>query len=293
MLKRWRMVIGLMMMATWALLAQAESASVAGQGLLWKVEAAGKNPSYLFGTMHSEHIDVVTLAEPVRTAFMACDRVILEMVMDTGTLNALSNTFQITNGPDLPTQVGQPLYRQAVEVMSQQGIPEHVLRTMKPWAAAMTLMVPRSNTGLFLDRVLYLEALAKGKPVSGLETVKEQTEVFDGMTPEDQVMLLAEAVKVFPQLEKLYADMRSAYVKRDLQALVAISDASMKDSDPAFVKRFNERVIHARNQRMAERLQDDIKAGGSFVAVGALHLAGEDGLIASLRKQGYKVTAVY
>ena len=293
MLKRWIVMTWLMLATVWAMLAQAEVANVTGQGLLWKVESAGKKPSYLYGTMHSEHIDVVTLPAPVREAFMASDRVILEMVMDTSTLSALTSTLQITSGPDLPTLVGQPLYRQTVAAISQHGVPEHVLRTMKPWAAATTLMVPRSNTGLFLDRVLYLEALAKGKPVSGLETVEEQVQVFDGMSPEDQAMLLAEAVKAYPTLDQMYADMRAAYVKRDLNALVAIGDASMQDSDAAFVKRFKERVIHSRNQRMAERLQDDIKTGGSFVAVGALHLAGQDGLIALLRKQGYKVTAVY
>ena len=150
---------------------------------------------------------------------------------------------------------------------------------------------------MLVDRNLafYLLVLLTGFCLTSLAGCKRDLGEcnLDGMTAEDQVTLLAEAVKAYPKLEQMYADMRAAYVKRDLNALVAIGDASLEGSDPAFVQRFKERVIHARNQRMAERLQPDMKAGGSFVAVGALHLAGKDGLVALLRKQGYKVTAVY
>ncbi len=297
MVTRWITLLMLLLVAPLGGVALAEQAmapaAAAGQGLLWKIEKAGVKPSYLFGTMHSEDPKVVTLSDTVRAAFVASDRIVLEMVMDPPTISALSNTMQIATGPDLAALLGQPLYRQVVQAMSEQGIPEHVLRTMKPWAVATTMMVPKSNTGLFLDRVLYLEALAKGKPVTGLESVEEQVAVFDGMSQDDQMVLLQEALKAYPKLEQTYADMREAYVSRDLQALVKISDDSMAGVDPAFVKRFNARVITDRNQRMLDRLKTDLAQGGAFVAVGALHLAGNEGLIQQLRKQGYRVTAAY
>ena len=56
---------------------------------------------------------------------------------------------------------------------------------------------------------------------------------------------------------------------------------------------FDQRLLYDRNTRMLERMQPQLKAGNSFVAVGALHLYGDKGLLAQLAREGYKVTRVY
>ncbi len=43
---------------------------------------------------------------------------------------------------------------------------------------------------------------------------------------------------------------------------------------------------------MAERAEPILQAGPTFIAVGALHLPGETGLVKLLRAKGYSVTAV-
>jgi uncharacterized protein YbaP (TraB family) len=55
---------------------------------------------------------------------------------------------------------------------------------------------------------------------------------------------------------------------------------------------FQEAMVDARNRHMAEAARPILDEGGAFVAVGALHLAGKDGLVALLRKDGYAVEAV-
>jgi uncharacterized protein YbaP (TraB family) len=44
---------------------------------------------------------------------------------------------------------------------------------------------------------------------------------------------------------------------------------------------------------MAERADALLKTGRAFVAVGALHLYGEHGVLALLASRGYTVTRVY
>jgi hypothetical protein len=44
---------------------------------------------------------------------------------------------------------------------------------------------------------------------------------------------------------------------------------------------------------MVERLRPRLAEGGAFVAVGALHLPGEEGILRLLERQGYRVTRLY
>jgi uncharacterized protein YbaP (TraB family) len=55
---------------------------------------------------------------------------------------------------------------------------------------------------------------------------------------------------------------------------------------------FKSLLLDTRNQRMAERAVPFIAEGNAIIAVGALHLPGETGLVQFLRDRGYKVTAV-
>jgi len=274
----------------------AEAAPVAGEiyarGLLWKI-GSENSTSYIFGTMHSEHPAVVQLPESVKNAFSEVDRVVLEIVLNRETIARLSDVTRITDGPDLPALLGPKLYRQVSDVMADYGIPTQTLKDMKPWAVATTLLTPKSNTGLFLDRVLYLEALAKDKPVIGLETADEQMAAFEGMPADAQIALVRESLELVPRLDSLYAEMREHYIARDLGSLVKLNDSMLEASDPELADMFIQKIVVDRNHRMAERLVPYLKSGTAFIAVGALHLPGDNGLLNLLAQDGYDVEVVY
>ena len=44
---------------------------------------------------------------------------------------------------------------------------------------------------------------------------------------------------------------------------------------------------------MVERAEPLLARGGAFIAVGALHLSGKEGLVERLRAAGYRVTKVW
>jgi uncharacterized protein YbaP (TraB family) len=58
------------------------------------------------------------------------------------------------------------------------------------------------------------------------------------------------------------------------------------------VQEFTARLVVERNYRMAERIQPQLREGNALIAVGALHLPGEEGLLALLAEEGYRVSAV-
>lgn len=262
-------------------------------GLLWELSKTGQQPAYLFGTIHSEDPAVVELPATVKQAFDASNSVVLEMLLDTDTMRYSSTAMLMLDGRSLSDMIGMPLYKKVSAAIASRGIPELVLNRMKPWAAAVTLSTPALETGQILDLVLYQDALQQDKAVYGLETVREQLDLFDSMSESDQVTLLRDAVDKFPELDALHAELLEVYKQRDLEGLLAINETSMQAEDQRLAKEFQRRVIDDRNHRMAERMQPYLRQGKAFVAVGALHLPGEQGLLNLLEQQGYTVRRVY
>lgn len=294
------LLAGLVLLAGWNA-ARADSRATAElapqdayrQGLLWRIRPPGRPPSYVFGTMHSEHPDVAAVPDPVREAFARSHRLILEMQLDQRSLGEVSEAMRIKSGQDLQALVGPQLFDETARIMDGLGVPAQALRGMKPWAVAVTLLMPRSDTGLFLDRMLYLEALAKDKPVSGLETAEEQMAVFDELTLKEQIALLRESLELVPQLDGLYAQMRATYTARDLEALAALNEGMLEKADQELAEVLTRRLVSERNPRMVDRLEPYLQQGNSFVAIGALHLPGGDGVLNLLARKGYGVEVVY
>jgi len=262
-------------------------------GLLWRVERAGVTSSYLFGTMHSDDPQVVKLPAPVQQAFDQARSLTLEVVLDPRSLLTMTSALLMTDGNTLESLIGRRLYERTIDVMNARGIPEMLVANMKPWAVAVTLMMPSGNNGVVLDHVLYQGAVAAGKKVHGLETVAEQMGLFDSLSLEDQITLLKDTLDNLDTLGQLLGEIQAAYLDRDLKRLLELNEASMRDSDPLLAATINRTVIVERNHRMAERMQSRLREGQQFIAVGALHLAGEEGLLRLLSERGYRLSRVY
>lgn len=247
---------------------------------------------YLFGTIHSEDPGVITLAPQVEQAFTGSRQVVLELNPDAEAMAAGAAAMLLTDGRRLPEIIGNELFAQAAAALRTRGIPEALAERMKPWAVAATLSIPAPETGRVLDMVLFERAQQAGKTVHGLETIAEQLGVFDGLSLDDQVMLLRDAVEHFADLDAMLDELLAAYKRQDLAAMMSINAAALARSDPRLAREFQRRLIVDRNHRMAERMEPYLRQGGAFIAVGALHLAGDQGLVRLLEQRGYTVRAV-
>lgn len=262
-------------------------------GLLWELSKPGIEPAYLFGTIHSEDPEVLQLPQPVQQAINRCNTVVLEMLLDAEAMMYSSTAMLMMDGRMLSDIIGKPLFRQTASAIRSRGIQELVLERMKPWAAAVILSMPASETGLVLDMMLYQSALEQGKSVHGLETVEEQLNVFEALSEKDQVLLLQDAVENFPELDALHAELLEAYKQRDLAGLMALGEAAMQAGDQQLADEFQQHLVVDRNHRMLDRMQVYLRQGEVFIAVGALHLPGEEGLLKLLEQQGFTVRRLY
>jgi uncharacterized protein YbaP (TraB family) len=263
------------------------------KGLLWEISKPGVAPSYLFGTMHSSDPRVTALPVPLERSFDRSGSFSMELIFTGAGIVHMAEIMFFGEGETLEQAIGPELYQETKDALKQAGLPTRDLNKKKPWAIIMSLGAPRKTNGaIFLDLLLQRKAVLQFKPTYGLETMDEQLEVFNGLPMEDQIQLLNEALKFQSQSAIQMKQLLNAYLERDLAKLAAISDRYQNQAGPAYDK-LMDRLLAKRNQRMAERMQPRLQEGNAFIAVGALHLPGENGLLTLLEKQGYRVAPLY
>jgi uncharacterized protein YbaP (TraB family) len=84
------------------------------------------------------------------------------------------------------------------------------------------------------------------------------------------------------------------YRARTLERWLADIDRmdGLSEDAKAIEQRARRCLLEDRNARWIGQLETLFQDGPSFVAVGAVHLVGPDGLIAALRRNGYQVEAM-
>jgi uncharacterized protein YbaP (TraB family) len=291
-------------------LAEVEAAAAAvpnGEGKLFRVARDGVAPSFLFGTMHLSDPRVLELPPPAEQAFSAADRLVIETTDIADPAKAAAAFFahpefvNLPRGETLATLL-EPADLAAVEAgLAARGIPLQAVETLQPWFVAVSLMLPACETArktegaAVLDSALAERAAAGGKPVEGLETAAEQLEALAGLSLDLQLESLVATVALQDRMPDVVETMISLYLEGRIAMIMPAIEAAVPNGGLLVgagegYAEFERRVVTERNERMVERMQETLEEGAAFIAVGALHLSGEAGLVALLREEGWDVT---
>lgn len=266
------------------------------KGLLWKIEKPGIKASHLFGTMHVGDPRVVNLAPEVEYAFRNSERFAMEMLLTLAAEGKIISGSFFNDGRTLKSVMEPDDYRKLLDLLNRRlFLPESMVTNMRPWAILVMLMMPKpgeADKESALDMMLYRRAAIRKIPLLGLETPEEQLAVFESMDIKDQVWMLNRSVKEFNELTEQVPLMLKAYLDRSLEELVNLQDKYMYD-DSDIDDRFMYQLLDKRNIRMVDRMQGFLNEGNAFIAIGALHLPGKNGVLHLLEQNGYKVSAVY
>ncbi len=261
--------------------------------VFWSVSDADGNQNWLLGTVHSEEPRLLEFPDELLEALESSERLALELVPDAGMLDELNRAMHY-DSDRLEEVLGSELYAEVVALMERHyGMGEPAVRRMRPWAVAMTLSIPAPETGLFMDLALSFRASGMGVEVMALETLDEQLNFLAGIDKPGQIALVRQAVEEFDQMKEMFEALIGAYLDGDLDRLEKLSRAEIDRMDPNLAAHFDQVGLVERNHRMVERALPYLRKGGLMIAVGALHLPGEDGLIELLRAEGFRVEGVY
>ena len=278
-----------------------------GQALLWRIEKENVADSYLFGTVHVTDPRVHKLSEPTKSAFNRSRILILEAVDLNETTMAKAmiavmpqSMFNPMLGKTLGDYLTKDEMTKALKISSGLGFPAEIVKMIKPWLVAISMALPpceanRAKAGLIsLDARLEADAKKLGKPAIGLETAESQLNAMASIPLDAQIAWLKSSLELYDRSEDFLETMIQLYLKRDLGAMFPLSIKISKDPKGAklAMDSFQTTLITKRNIAMVKSAKSELDKGNAFIGVGALHLGGEQGLVALFRKAGYQLTAM-
>lgn len=259
-------------------------------GVFWAINKDGQEAGYVLGTIHSEDPRVLEFSTGFLNKLNSTEVYAMEMVPDVPTMHKLTKYMNYQDGTTLESVIGSGRFSLLTNAMSSYQIPESFIQHMKPWAAMMTISAPPPKTGFFMDLSLSLRASGNNIKVIGLETLEQQLSFLQEMPMDMQMLLLDQAIAEVSSVELMQTELVDAYLENDLQNLQSITDEEFESVGHAAKTYFFEHGIDKRNQRMVATLLPVLATQKVFVAVGALHLPGDQGLLQLLRSHGYQLT---
>ena len=191
-------------------------------------------------------------------------------------------------------------YKKAEAELGARGMSGDAAATLKPWFAYMMLATSACEQARIaggqtvLDELVLMAAKAKGAEVIGLETALEQTRTFAAIPSADQVAILKVTLAFADRTTDMEATVVELYKARKTASVweLSVGLAEKAGFDRSVFDTFNSEIIVKRNRIMLDRSLPLLANGRTMVAVGALHLVGETGLVHLYRQAGYTLTPV-
>ncbi|MEM9734094.1 MAG: TraB/GumN family protein [Pseudomonadota bacterium] len=288
---------------------QEAASQLYGEGVYFSVSKAGGTPSTIMGTFHITDQRIADLPPAVAKRLENADVVALEIIEQLDPQKAAALTMQnmdkmfYTDGTSLADRLS-PEDAKAVEAKAlAMGMPWSTSSKLRPFFLMAMMGLPaceraRDAAGLpSLDDRLGQQALKAGKSVVGLETMVGQLESVAYLPEEMKLQALVEAAQIKFATEDVLETMVQFYLKGETGMLWSMMNRFTPqgfggESQIAKNAAFQRIMLDKRNVTMADGSAKLIDEGNAFIAVGALHLPGEKGLLNLLAQRGYTIERI-
>lgn len=256
---------------------------------LWKVDGRGGEKAWLFGTIHSSNKPLAWQTPAIMRAISQSDTIMVEVanLADEADVAATFARLAKNEGQPPLSQRIAPNERAALAALLRKaGYDDSDFAAMDTWAAALTLARSDADDDEIrngVDRAVV--AAAAGRRIVELEGAKLQLGLFDALPEADQRDLLTAVVAEASRPER---DLAAFWRAGDMTAIEKETRRGLL-ADPEL----REALFIRRNRAWAGRIIAQMKSGHlPFVAAGAAHMAGAQGVPAMLAERGYTVTRV-
>lgn len=264
--------------------------------LLWKVEGNGlTQPSYVYGTIHIIGKEDFFLPEGTLGAIEASNKMVFEIDMSEMTdiskqMGLLKDVFMKDN-LSLKDLLSDEEYTMVKDHFQKMGLPIFMFERMKPMfltvfaGEGMDINGLQTGSMKSYEMEFYEMAQQSNKGVGGLETMEYQMSMFDSIPYQVQADMLIETIKSSDEGSDQFKMMIDLYKSQDINSMV-----SMISEEESGMQGFETLLVDQRNMNWIPLMKDLMTEGPVFFAVGAGHLAGKNGVIPLLMKEGYTLT---
>ena len=256
------------------------------RGLFWKLKAPNGSTHYLFGTIHTDDNRIIKFLPVVKKSISASDLLVVEIKPDNHSQNLLMKDHSLKS--DLTDDE-----LKQIKKLSEFHVMyfENVIR-MKPWLLAIIFDSPKPHTEFNQDYLLMAMAEDLDKEVLGIESSQEHFATMDSLSLDEQLIMLRAVLKKTDK-ERLsdYNSLMKDYLSADLDQIRKTDERLTGKLLPeALWAKIKIQLMDERNKKMILRIKELSKDKQLFIAVGASHLAGQDGLLNQLKQSGFKIT---
>jgi uncharacterized protein YbaP (TraB family) len=262
---------------------------------VWKV-TKGDDYVYLGGTIHVLSDNDYPLPEAFEMAYRKADDIVLET--DPATLalpevqGRVLSAMLYQDNRTLSNVLNRETYTQLDQLLESKGLPIATFDRFTPIGAMMALtQFELQRLGLIggqgVDAHFAVRAMRDKKESLFLESLEQQLGFIQSMNQLEPNLVVTSGVKGIDKLEQYWAELRGAWRTGDLDTLEKIGIVEMQRDFPSMyqtilVKRNNHWLVEIEAMMLSEDKE--------FILVGALHMAGPDGLIQRLKKLGYIIS---
>lgn len=261
--------------------------------LLWKIEGKDlKGPSYLFGTIHLICSDKFLWTKAMKSALDSCRQIAFELDMDDPSLAMeVSAGMLLPEGKELKDFFSEKDYKRIEQfAIDNLHIPAMALNKMQPFA--LLSMAAMNSSECAQQPVSYEQKItewagASGKNIVGLESAADQLAIMKEMNKDSTAAQIIQILN-HPEKQKVqYQQLLTAYRHQDLKAI-----HHLILSAPDIQADLNT-LLYGRNEKWIPVIEKLIQSKTTFIAIGAGHLGGDNGVIQLLQQQGYTLTPVF
>ena len=257
--------------------------------LLYRISGNGLNQdSYLFGTIHTMPKEDFEMPKKVMDALKSCGTIALEIDLNMSLSEKieLAKMTVLPNGGTLKDYMTDSSYTKlksyCMDSLSWKESKFEQYSHMKPFFFSSVVL--QEKIGKQKSFEMEFDKLAKKykMPLIGLETVMYQMETIDRVSIKDQLQFMDD----FSNMSE-FDEMFSLYEKEDINGLY-----KMISEETDMLPEFNHWFLDVRNANWIPVIEKQISKEATFIAVGAGHLVGTNGVLELLKKQGYSVTGI-
>ncbi len=258
---------------------------------LWEITGPQGQHGFLFGTVHSLPEGYRWRTERLDKAFAASDRLVVEVDL-AAQGKAIAQIFaRLSRSPGLPpvsSRLSGPRRAELLQAMKARGLTDKDFAGLESWAAALALAQAYDDDDKGEGADLSLIKRAGKRRIIELEGAEPQLRLFDALPEDDQRDLLASVAQEALAGEQASDERLNHWLTGNAAALEKETREGML-ADPGL----REALLLSRNRAWSEKAARELDKGGTvFIATGAAHMVGREGLAALLAERGYSVKRV-